>query len=802
MEQSDMLLLQTVPPYHLQAMVKARYAARLLAGRTPEAQIDAARLSLTEVAEYLFASRACRDLLRTLEGMQVRVLRELVNCGGRANSRDLALYFSALEMQPGSVASAPPEKPLLAHQFSEHAPQGTQLASSIYPVPHPHGPFELALHHLLVLGLLFWGKQTNFVGRDYANGVYDGVLIVPQTVLEAALEEWQLDEPLTLQPQPDELPGDGIYTFQRSLYLYWSLVAAQRDGLPLVSSHLLTRSALRQVIEHLAPLGRFLRGLSLEQVHTESEAPQLLFLRQLLLKMGLLVERQGALHAMPAGDFFSLPLVERAWRCFHLWLESSFWNELAFLPDVIIRPGPSPLDAAHEEAISARETVVEQVWQTPQESWYPVTAFVARMKLHATYLLFPRHYGSRAERYSVGSNPYGWDFRLRRGWLTHREGWHMVEGGFVRSLLAGPLFWLGAVELEGDGPNSFFRLAQGAAFLASETPPDLADVPGGRLVVQPNFDLVALAPVTEGLLVELDHFAERVRLEHIAQYHLSKASITRAVQLGMTVEHIQQILMRASGTALPQNVQYSLQEWERQARKIEVWPAATLLEVADPAQLDELMANAESKTWLARRLSPTLAEVRQRHLEDLREWLWQRDFLPALASAARHQDLLQGAPLPTREAQWKLRPDGLLCPCYALPNLYLAAELAQITDQDEETGWRKITRSSLGRALQTGVALEQIVRFLENYCLDGVPGSFLIRLKLWGQGYSVSPRLQVEQQPLLSLSAEALQDLLADEEIGPLLGEPVPAEQRLIHVSPQHLERVIDLLKERGFTVN
>ncbi len=797
MEIVDLPLLQSVPLYHLQAILKARVSAQP-GGEDPP---DATTADLEEVAAYLFEPRACRALLHTLGEAESCVLRELVACGGRANSRDLALYLSL------------PDSPFATHVHT-HEKSGSLTASSsallaarspagsqsLYPTPHPHGAFEQALHNLLLLGLLFWGKQTNFVGRDYASGVYDGVLIVPRVVMRAASQEWRLDEAPELAG--DELPGEGMYTLQRALYLYWSMVARARDGLPLVHSRLLSRTALRQVLDQLAILNRFWSGLTLDQIHTENDVPFLLFLRLLLMKLGLLVERQGSLYAAPAQDFFARPLAERAWRCFHLWLESSFWNELAFLLNVVAQPGPAPLDPAHEEVVRSRQVVVEQLLLVAAKSWHELPTFIARMKLHATYLLFPRQYGLRAERYSIGSNPYGWNFRLRRGWLTHREGWHLVEGGFIRALLTGPLYWLGMVELdEIEHPDSF-RLAQGAGLLARSEPPVAEEIAWGRLIIQPNFDLIALAPVSEALLVSLDRFAERVRLEHIAHYRLSKASVTQAIQLGMTAETIQQVLEQAAGGAIPQNVLYSLVEWERQARRIELWRGAALLEVDDPALLDTLFDDPQTRSWLLRRLTPTLVEVASAHLTEIQEMLWLRDYPLAISSATQHQDLLSGASLPRHEAQWKLLPDGLLQPCYPLPDLYLATELGHFTVEDEASGWRKITPASLQQALSAGIALKEIIHFLQSYCAGGVPGSFLIRLKLWGSGYPAAPELQVEDAPLLSLSSQALQDILSDEEIGPLLGAPIPAEKRLVRVSQENLARVLELLRERGFEIS
>ncbi len=105
------------------------------------------------------------------------------------------------------------------------------------------------------------------------------------------------------------------------------------------------------------------------------------------------------------------------------------------------------------------------------------------------------------------------------------------------------------------------------------------------------------------------------------------------------------------------------------------------------------------------------------------------------------------------------------------------------------------------RASEQHIPLDSIVRFLQHYCEGGIPASFLIRLKLWGGGYEQQDAILVERAPLLRLSAQALRDIQADEELGMLLGAEIPAESRLVRVSPDMLERVIELLKERGFSV-
>jgi len=810
MNQNDLVLLQAAPPYHLQAIIKTRRLPVSVHGQGANTQNDPASMSIAEIAQSLFDPTSCIDALNGLTDLEKSILQELVACGGRANSRDLALYFSYLQVPLEGTSEAVRNNASSANVSKEPSTSlpHHRVVTLQYPTPHPHGSFEHAVHRLLLLGLLFWGKQTNFVGRDYASGVYDGILIVPRTVLQIADELWHPVERSSPSDQTSESDAvidnnsaevsisEGLTSLQRFLYRYWSLVAASRDGLALVSSRLLSRPSLRLVVDQLSQQG----ASAMEQVRTESDVPHFLFIRLLLMKLGLLSERRGTLFAAPAEDFFSLPLLERSRRCYRAWLDTTFWNELAYTANIILRPGPAPLDSAHEEVVSSRKQVIERLLVEHVNEWHEFSTFITRTKLYFPYLLFPRQSGTRTERYSAGSNPYNWDFRLNRGWLTPREGWYTVEGGFIRALISGPLHWLGLVNMDAEHPDAF-RLVPDLALITSETSPEIQEPGWGRLIVQPNFEVIALAPVSEALLLYLDSFAERLRLEHIAQYRLTKASVTNAIQSGLRSETIQQILEQAAGGSIPQNVQYSLLEWERQARRIELWHGVTLLEVDDADLLDQLLADAETRNLFGRRLAPLLVEVVTDQLSTVQEILWQRDYLPALVSASMYDNVLESGHQPSREPQWRLLQNGLMQPCHSVLNLYLVAELEHISELDVTTGWRKITSESIQRAYSSGFSLDHILRFLQHYCEGGVPASFLIRLKIWGNGYDQQTSVGIEHAPLLRLSMKALQDIQADEDIGPLLDAEVPPATRLVRVPTEVLDRVMELLKDRGFTI-
>lgn len=376
----------------------------------------------------------------------------------------------------------------------------------------------------------------------------------------------------------------------------------------------------------------------------------------------------------------------------------------------------------------------------------------------------------------------------------------MVEGGFIRAFISGPLYWLGLVEVDQSEPPLSFRLMPEASILMSDIPLTVEATPATRLIVQPNFEVLVLAPVSEVLLVRLDRFAERISLEHIAQYRITKASVTAAIRRGLLAEGMIETLQQATEGEIPQNVRYSLIEWERQARRIEVWPDATLLEVDDEALLDMLWNDPQARPLFGRRLTPRLVEVAPHKLSAVQALLWQRDYLPALSTDPGQEASSAGASTPY-EPQWHLLDDGLLQPICSVLNFYLVAEVERFGERDAATGWFRLTPASVHHALSQDVSLESIINFLRRYCDEGVPGSFLVRLKLWGDGYDNDGSVCVEPAPLLRLSAEVLRDLYADDELSSLLGPEVEQRQRMVHVDAQNLARVLEILRERGFDV-
>lgn len=65
----------------------------------------------------------------------------------------------------------------------------------------------------------------------------------------------------------------------------------------------------------------------------------------------------------------------------------------------------------------------------------------------------------------------------------------------------------------------------------------------GQMIIQPNFQILAMGPVPLSLLARLDLFAERQKVDRSAfEYHLSRESVYAAQQMGFTVAEVEQFL--------------------------------------------------------------------------------------------------------------------------------------------------------------------------------------------------------------------------------------------------------------------
>ncbi len=215
-------------------------------------------------------------------------------------------------------------------------------------------------------------------------------------------------------------------------------------------------------------------------------------------------------------------------------------------------------------------------------------------------------------------NPY---FILPRRTLLNQLGsqrlteiskmWPRLEGEIIHQTFKTALVWLGIIRVSLDNTRrvTAFQLTEMGASVVGRrgvVSPVMAAV-DKPLLVQPNFEILLFSPQTPVLWVLLK-FANLKQLDQVSLYTLSRDSVLRGLESSLKLNDIIDWLQRHSPQPLPQNLLISLTDWSKGFRRVMI-EKTTVLEVEDPAVLDELLSSKQYAEYFVRRLSPTAAIV-------------------------------------------------------------------------------------------------------------------------------------------------------------------------------------------------
>ncbi len=594
---------------------------------------------------------------------------------------------------------------------------------------------------------------------------------------------------LPLPPVTSEQTADPAAS-SRALFFLWAHLAQQRPA--LLQSGLLRKRDLKGAAKAL--------GLTedLSQVKDESELAALYLARLQLQAMGLAGGGPGqpvTCDAELARLFWSMSLAERVPDLVDAYLDALAFSELCYLPGTTWQAATRAERLEGSPAIlRARARVLGTVAQVGESgAWVAVATLLRALKVQGRDFLVPagmpsggryNYWSTPSHRYASGGNPRGWSFAGIRDEAT---GWQRVEGGFVR-LVLGVLGRLGLLDL-GLGPQGevlTFRLSPWGRYALLEgqaVPADAAEgVPtGARLVVQPNFQVVALGPVPELTLLDLEQFTDRVSTDRAVTYTLSRESVYRGQQAGWDSERVLAWLAEASDAPLPQNVDRSIHEWQSLHERIVVRTDVRLLQARDAALLDRLATSLPS----LERLAPTLALV------------------PADSAGAAERALLALAETPRRlgargaaPASLALDEAGGVTFRHKTPDFFTLGWLQRLAEPDGE-GWR-VTAGAARRAQERlGLSAEDQLARWSALCGEA-PAGLATRLKAWTGHYGAAERVA---GVVLQLPSQAvLDDLRAHKDLRAAL-KPLKVKGPLVTIPAADYARIAERLRELGLDV-
>ena len=670
-----------------------------------------------------------------------------------------------------------PEQKMLLRLLREAGGQGTigalKSAADAVAIPDFDGHFHELLRHALVLYATpgrvrheLWNAAVpawNNWEADVDYGI-EGV---------ALALEWA-DDSLAFPP-----PKQGLVAYEAEpysieeqspsalLHVVWSVVrwASEREITLTKTTGTLRKADLKA-----------LDGQLKERIDLKG------FALALALEVGLLNQKREKITPAPdASAFFARAPREQIERFFQAWMKLQGWSEFFRIPEIecedqVVPPpvsrgwGHLANDVPNTQTLPAARAyfvgVLQRAGGAALGAWQSLASLRELVQTENPEFLIS--VPKRAYSYGGRSSDQTYQGFWPRGENSWRAGfkrdddWDLVEGRFLRQMLAEPLSWLGLVAIARDKSNEIvaFRLSPLGAHLLglSDEMPALAEDAAGEkpLIIQPNFEIIAYTEAAHlPVLYQLERFATRERAERVAHYKLDRESVYRGLQDGLSAAQMREFLETHSRSGVPQNIAYSLEDWENLWNSITLRPSATMIEAETAAEMDAFMASLPADG--ATRLAPLWASVEARYLEAARNYLSQKpgaralDYSVAIEQAFATDDELQ------------------ISVPHANLDLWLRARLEQFADETSTTNTQtrfQITRDSVGRALEIGLSAAAILEFLRQIGTPPLPPNVTLTLRGWSG--AVAP-LSLGSTQVLSAPPEIIAQMAAIEGLRALL---------------------------------
>lgn len=316
-------------------------------------------------------------------------------------------------------------------------------------------------------------------------------------------------------------------------------------------------------------------------------------------------------------------------------------------------------------------------------------------------------------------------------------------------------------------------------------PPSIVEEPW-QMILQPDFQVLALGPVPLRILAGVEQIARREKIdETVITYRLTRDAIYKALQGGESVETITAYLEETTGQVIPQNIQRSLEEWYQQYERIVIRRSVRILQVDTPERMLVLLDVPELRSLL-HPIDERTAWFLPDGLDRVQQTLLDLELLPATSRGAQ-ADLpnsmrWQGVELEPRTASPSLYVTGMLM-CFAEPN---------------GRRWL-LTPESIEKASTSGYTPAKIAATLQTLTGSALPADVEKRIMAWGRHFGTGQTAQVR---LLRLKrSESLGELRAAEPLLHRWLRPLPGTENLAIVNEAHWDEVSALLASWGVDV-
>jgi hypothetical protein len=292
------------------------------------------------------------------------------------------------------------------------------------------------------------------------------------------------------------------------------------------------------------------------------------------------------------------------------WLHSQDFNELRLIPQLEID------GEWQNDPLLARRAVLDFLSSVPgslvgqsdekDRPFWSVSAF-----LSAIHQSFP-DYQRPAGDYD------SWYLKDRRTgkFLRGFECWDEVDGALLRFIIAGPLFWLGIVELsleaapeaENTTTVTAFRYSFWAHALLNLTQPSGLMEETEQLIVHPDGKIRVPIGASRAVRYQIARFSEWEGFSKDAfLYRLTPSSLEMARKQGLRPQHLLTLLRRFA-RVIPPGLVKALERWEINGSEARA-ERVTILRVNDP-EIIQALRSSKAARFLGEALDPKMVIVR------------------------------------------------------------------------------------------------------------------------------------------------------------------------------------------------
>jgi hypothetical protein len=321
-----------------------------------------------------------------------------------------------------------------------------------------------------------------------------------------------------------------------------------------------------------------------------------------LLDAAQLLDGGGNPAPEPVRAFLEMPRANALVTLVRAWLHSPSINELRLLPGKVFEGD------WQNDALRARQAILDFVSTIPRATWWSLSAFVN--DVHTRYADFQRPAGDYDSWY-IRDETSG---EILRGY-SH---WDAVDGALIRYLICGPMNWLGLVDLatplpKEDTPDSplpvtAFRLSGWFDDLLGGMLPQ--GLPAEDQLVQVGSDarlrVPSLAP--RAVRYQLARFGIwEAPKNGVYVYRLTPASLSRARQQGLQLGHLIGLLRRHA-QSIPPNLGKALERWNEFGTEARI-QNVVVLRLSSPDLLQTLRSSRAAR-FLGEPLGPAAVIIK------------------------------------------------------------------------------------------------------------------------------------------------------------------------------------------------